>query len=78
MNINIEQFKGKLGDGKVLHPIAEAIEGLNDRYYDLREIEVLTILNWWRASNRYKPDKTEEVIKEEMALVKKLLKNSMA
>lgn len=76
MNRNIEQFKGKLGVGRAYHPLAEAIKGLNDRYYELSEIEVLTILNWWRASNRYKPAKTGEVMKEEMALVKKLLKNS--
>lgn len=54
---------------------------MEGRLMELSEKEIITIVNWWRASNRYdaiEPHKTDEIVKYEMSLIKRLFKEKRA
>lgn len=41
---------------------------------ELSENDLHDIITWWRESNRYNPNKSEELARSEMKLVAKLFK----
>lgn len=41
---------------------------------ELSENDLHDIITWWRASNRYNPNKSEELVRLEMKLVARLFK----